>query len=307
MCVPSQKTSDNAKKDHMSEFTLESYDRLSDAEIEKLQLKLARLIVVFFELLHLLITRNRQRLLNVMNDRKTPDAPAMPSAINMKSQTRSTSASAMEVPTKSRKRQARSPGPRSTGSHDISTAHSYNPHHHSRKSTTDARSTISLTARTTVPEETRSDDGFGRTRGRRMSEDQQSVQSLHTNNPGNEKRTGSAIAVQGELQRAFINMAKALYPKVQGIMGSDTPRWFKQCAQESYFSLGTYKQTKVPIAEEIGFNPESMIPRVASAELLGQQGNLYERGLESPRGSIGGSSHHSVVSRGSQQYGYGQF
>ena len=65
-----QKLSDKNEKNSMSEFSLESYDRLSDNEIEKLQLKLARLVVVFFELLHLLITRNRQRLLDVMQERK---------------------------------------------------------------------------------------------------------------------------------------------------------------------------------------------------------------------------------------------
>lgn len=301
-----QTQSDNIKKDQMSEFTLENYDRLSDGEIEKLQLKLARLIVVFFELLHLLITRNRQRLLDVMNDRKKSDSPAMPSAISMKSQIRSTSASVMEGQSKSRSRQARSPGPRSTGSHDISGANSYQQQQQpgSRRGTHDGRSTISLTTR--PADEIRSDDGYRRgSRSCAMSEEH-SVHSLNTTNPSNEKRTGSAIAVQGELQRAFINMAKALYPKVQGIMHSDTPRWFKQCAQESYFSLGTYKQTKVPISEELGFNPEGMVPPSASPDLLGHQNNLYSSGLESPRGSIGGSS-HSVVSRGSQQYGYGQF
>ena len=181
---------------------------------------------------------------------------------------------------------------------------------HSRMGTHDGRSVISLPRPATL-DDNRSDDGYrrqsGYSRAYSMGDDAQSVMSFNTTNPSNEKRTGSAIAVQGELQRAFINMAKALYPKVQGIMQSDTPRWFKQCAQDSYFSLGTYKQTKVPISEEIGFSPESMVPPSHSADILN---NGYDRGLESPKGSAGGSvggSAHSVVSKGSDRYGYGQF
>lgn len=300
------------EKHSMSDFSLDSYDRLSDGEIDKLQLKLARLIVVFFELLHLLITRNRQRLLDVMQERKKAE-PAMPNAISLKSQSRTKSAGASAAGVSdlsyTRPKQARTPGPRSTGSNDMSAAYSVQAQTsvagHHRKNTLDAKSTISLPRAPMVVDEIRSDDGHRRTPGftRHYSDDHQSVHSLNTLNPSNEKRTGSAIAVQGELQRAFISMAKALYPKVQGIMGSDTPRWFKQCAQDSYFSLGTYKQTKVPIAEEIGFTPESMVPQSHSNDLLGPSGSLYP---ESPRGSTGGSS-HSAVSRGSERYGLGQF
>ena len=296
----------------MADFSLESYDRLSDGEIDKLQLKLARLIVVFFELLHLLITRNRQMLLDVMQERKKAE-PSMPTAISMKNQTRtrSSGASAVADLAYARPKQSRAPGPRSTGSNDMSAAHSVQPHHgqgghHSRKSTADARSTISL-PRPSIADDVRSEDGHRRGGFiRHTSDDQQSINSYSTSNPSSEKRTGSAIAVQGELQRAFISMAKALYPKVHGIMQSDTPRWFKQCAQDSYFSLGTYKQTKVPISEEIGFTPDSVVPTPHSADFGGQGGNLYDRGLDSPRGSVAGSS-HSVVSRGSERYGFGQF
>ena len=307
----------------MSDFAPDNYDRLSASEIDKLQLKLARLIVVFFELLHLLITRNRQRLLDVMQERKKAD-PAMPAAISVKGQVRSRSGGAMSAMggdvSFTRQKQARTPGPRSIGSNDMSAAAfsvqgqtSVGGGQHSRKGTQDAKSIVSL-PRMPLHEDARSEDGGYRRSSQtattsRQIPDDHTVMSLNTLNPSNEKRTGSAIAVQGELQRAFISMAKALHPKVQGIMGSDTPRWFKQCAQDSYFSLGTYKQTKVPIAEEIGFTPESMVPPSHSNDLLGPSGggSLYDRGLESsPRGSIGGSS-HSAVSRGSERYGLGQF
>ena len=291
---------------------------LSDGEVEKLQLKLARLIVVFFELLHLLITRNRQRLLDVMQERKKAEPPNMPSGVSTKTQLRSKSG---EVPNM---RPKKTSGPRSAGSFDASASHSLQGASHSlqgqfsqqggshgRRGTNDGKSVISLPRPSTgTLDETRSDDGYRRhgfIRTHSVGEEAQSVMSFNTSNPSNEKRTGSAIAVQGELQRAFINMAKALYPKVQGIMQNDTPRWFKQCAQDSYFSLGTYKQTKVPISEEIGFTPESMVPPNHSTDILG---NGYDRGLESPRGSTGGSvagSSHSVVSKGSDRYGYGQF
>lgn len=298
----------------MSEFSLDNYDRLSDGEVEKLQLKLARLIVVFFELLHLLITRNRQILLDVMQERKKTDH-------NMLANTSNKNKSKTKASDSPHTRGKRATGARSTGSFDLSAGGSLQAHHSlggyfGRKGPTDARSTISA-SRLSAMDEVRSDDGMKQSlhshshHSRHLSaghDDQQSVQSLTANNPSNERRTGSAIAVQGELQRGFILMAKALYPKVYGIMQSDTPRWFKQCAQDSYFSMGTYKQTKVPIAEEIGFTPESTVPSAHSNnEILSQGGNLYDRGLDSPRGSVAGSSHHSVVSRGSERYGFGAF
>jgi hypothetical protein len=279
----------------MSEFSLESYDRLSDPEIEKLQMKLARLVVVFFELLHLLITRNRQRLLDVMQERKKADP--IPTSTSMKNQSRATSVGPGTAG--ENHSHLRNQSNRSTGSNEVSIEFSQSQH--GRRTTTqpDTRS---------LYDEVRSDGGHHRTRSQARSDpEDQTVQSMGTHaNIGSEKRTGSAIAVQGELQRAFINMAKALYPKIQTVMRNDMPKWFKQCASDSYFSLGTYKQTKIPIAEELGFTPESMIPHSNSTGLLGQAGNHYDRGLDSPRGSAGGSS-HSVVSRGSERFGYAQF
>ena len=183
-----QKLSDDVDKDNMSDFSLESYDRLSDGEIAKLQLKLARLIVVFFELLHLLITRNRQILLDVMQERKKTD-PAMPSAISMKSQARSKSGEFSHA----RSRQSRAPGPRSVGSNDMSAAYALQAHHSqagpSRKHNHETRSTISL-PRPSVGDEVRSDESYRRMNRYGGVDDQQSVTSFNTSNPGNDKRTG---------------------------------------------------------------------------------------------------------------------
>ena len=49
---------------------LEECDRLTDEECAKLQVKLARCIVVYLELLHLLIARNKDLLLNLIQERK---------------------------------------------------------------------------------------------------------------------------------------------------------------------------------------------------------------------------------------------
>ena len=120
-----QKVSGEDEKNPMSDFALDSYDRLSDGEIGKLQLKLARLIVVFFELLHLLITRNRQRLLDVMQERKKTET-AMPTAISLKSHVRLKSgvSSAMGDVSSTRPKHSRTPGPRSIGSNDMSATYS---------------------------------------------------------------------------------------------------------------------------------------------------------------------------------------
>merc|ERR1712150_287525 len=96
------------------------------------------------------------------------------------------------------------------------------------------------------------------------------------------------------------------YPKIQGILQSDTPRWLKQCAQDTYFSLGTYKQTEIPIAEELCYTAEALNPAGASGFTQSQRTSSFDKGpllgsaLTSPKGSINGSN-NSGVSRGSDQ------
>jgi len=53
---------------------LADFDRLTELEVTKLQIKLARAIVVFMEILHLLIARNRDLLLTAMRQRKRGEA-----------------------------------------------------------------------------------------------------------------------------------------------------------------------------------------------------------------------------------------
>ena len=53
---------------------LHSYDRLGEDEVAKLQLKLSRSLIIFMELLHLLIARNQDLLLNVIQERKKGDS-----------------------------------------------------------------------------------------------------------------------------------------------------------------------------------------------------------------------------------------
>ena len=59
------------------------------------------------------------------------------------------------------------------------------------------------------------------------------------------QRTDSAIGIQSELQRAFISLSKDLHPMILGITGNDTPRWLKQCCYDNYFSAYTYRSTKI--------------------------------------------------------------
>jgi len=188
---------------------LQSYDRLAEDEVKKLQLRLSRSLVVFMELLHLIIARNREILLEVIQERKRGETSSRHSA--------------------------------SLSRGDISLS--------------DGRSNRSVVTRhssmngndSTSELKTRGDD---------------SVQSHHKRKgsyplgPGNvanddysvaseKARTDSAIGIQSELQRAFISLAKELHPKILGIMGSDTPRWLKQCTQDSYFSAYAYRHVKI--------------------------------------------------------------
>jgi hypothetical protein len=272
----------------LGDFTTMDSGRLSENEVAKLQLKLARLVVAFIELLHLLIGRNRDMLLEVIQDRKKSDAagPIHGGGSMSRGFTRQVSAGQRDVI-----RKTGSLGPYTTLDQTVQ----QHPIHH-RRNFTD----ISV----------KSEDARGRSLHHVPvgSDDNQSYQSMMTSTG---VRTESAIAVQSELQRAFISLTKALYKNVQGILQDETPRWFKQIGQDNYFSLGTYLQTKIPIAEELCFmgfdvpqsdvgshHPFTYVPSFHS-----------EQGYDSPRGgSVAGASQSgSVVSQRSERYGFGQF
>ena len=272
-------------------LSLESYDRLSEFECHKLQVKLARLIIVFVELLHLLIARNRQLLLDFMQERKRNETNTQNAGLRVPNLPKSGSSIHDQGSRRSRR------GGSSQGSQDTPSASAV---------TANNAATRSIPV-PPVPdrnvhrrEASLSDYMSSRqrfTHRRSSSEaDQQSIGSTHASGGKGE----SAIAVQGELQRAFINMAKSLYPKIQAILQGDTPRWLKQCAQDTYFSMGTYKQTTLPIDEELCYTAESLNPPTSAFNEA--QPAPYDRVLgstnTSPRNSVGGSI-HSGMSRGS--------
>lgn len=296
------------------DLVLDSYDRLSDDEVKKFQLKLARLIVVFIELLHLLIARNRQMLLDVIQERKKNDQGSVGSSRGV-GRAASVGPASSTLPESVERRSRDRSDPRamtqvqrsnSIGSNADLSAPVTRDQPHGRTVQIEIQG-LRSDHRRHHTFGGRSDDGRIHKNNppnfhRAQSEvDQQSYHS--TASTGGGVRAESAIAVQSELQRAFINMVKTLYPKIQGVMQADTPRWLKQCATDSYFSLGTYKQTKVPIADELCFTSEFL---TENAGILGHQSDQFDRGLDT--GSVGGGSNHSVVSRGSERYGnYGHF
>ena len=288
-----RKTSESREGDTTNDLSLESYDRLSDEEIRKLQMKLARLIIVFIELLHLLIARNRQMLLDYMQERKRHETTAVSSINGSRSPGRAPSVSTTE-------QRSRGQRPGSSGSQDFPapTAITAREHRGGQVVNPDPRN---FHKREGSLSEYMNNRRYNHQRS--QSEDQHLVSS---NNVGSIGRGESAIAVQSELQRALINMVKTLYPKLQGMLQGDTPRWLKLCAQDTYFSLGTYKQTQIPIEEELCYTADSLAPAGSG---FGEPLPNYDRGtgssVPSPRGSTNGGSNHSVVSRGSERLGYG--
>lgn len=196
---------------------LQSYDRLAEDEVKKLQLRLARSLVVFVELLHLIIARNRELLLEVIQERKRGDSGSR----------HGHSASL------------------SRGDLSLSDARS-NRSVATRQSSQNANDSLS-------DFKPRGDES-NRSYHRRKGSSSQGPGSLPNNNDdysvgsifASEKaRTDSAIGIQSELQRAFISLSKELHPKILGITGAETPRWLKQCTQDNYFSAYTYRNVKI--------------------------------------------------------------
>jgi hypothetical protein len=195
----------NVAEEDMSSDIFQHAERLTDDEVKKHQSKLARTIIVFLELLQLLIARNRDLLLNLIQERRKE--PSMP------------------TPTSGLVRATTGPpgypsNPRTLmhlGSHDGS-----EPKMGAGNSSVAAVEAMRDDTRSTIE-----DQSYGSLAG-----------------GAGIARSDAAIAVQSELQRSYISLVKALYPGISGIMQSDTPRWLKQCCQENYFSLGTYKHTR---------------------------------------------------------------
>lgn len=194
--------------------TLQSYDRLAEDEVKKLQLRLARSLVVFMELLHLMIARNRELLLEVIQERKRGDAGS-----------RHSHSASM-----------------SRGDVSLSDGRS-NRSNATRHSSLNANDGASDFNKTRGDESNRS---FHRRKGSQghlsLANDDYSVASVFVSEKA---RTDSAIGIQSELQRAFISLCKDLHPKILGIMGGASPRWLKQCTQDNYFSTYSYRHVKI--------------------------------------------------------------
>ena len=207
----------------------QSSDRLAEDEVKKFQNKLARSIIVFLELLHLLIARNRDLLLSVIQEKKKENPTGVPPP----------------------------PSGMSRAQSAMTAINGYSPHsnNHNRPALSRLGSHESVEPKTT--------GGLIRS----VSEDPTRVRSHMDHRPTHSQAddnsyagtTGSlsavagnvrndsaiAVAVQSELQRSFITLTKTLYPGISGIMQTETPRWIKQCCQDNYFSLGTYRQTRL--------------------------------------------------------------
>lgn len=172
------KGNDNSSsKDDVLHSARSQDERLSAEEIETNQKKLARAIVMLMELLHVLVSRNRDLLLTALDIRKRRDMSVAESFSERGN---------MTIP----------PSP---GSSDL----------HGRGF----------------------DDGsmgFGGASASSMLD-----------------RTDKAMAIQRELQKAFIAMIKVLQPILVSTIHSECPRWMRLCCHDSYFSSGSYRQAKI--------------------------------------------------------------
>jgi len=274
---------------------LQSYERLSEDGVKWFQLKLARSVVVFIELLHLLIARNRDMLLDIIQARKKSDGSSSSKKVLKRSASRPEGAGG-------------GGGGSSAGARGTDSI--------SRGFRVRARSFGTVEMAQLQHDAKMPDDGTSQSTGHGIGVDDNQSNAGSTST--DKDRTDAAIALQSELQRSFISLCKGLYPMILGIMGpSDTPRWLKQCTLDNYFSSYNYLQTRLPIAEELCFFPGEDMP-MASIGDRGSQPSLPtlrsqesgdgihtpaltarsmdSRAPDSPGGSLGSGS---AVSRGS--------
>jgi hypothetical protein len=178
------------------------YARLPDAEVIKLQLKLARVILVFMEILHLLISRNRDLLLEVMEARRRGEQLSM-SGLH---------------------RHHHSIGP--STSDNLSRQRG-----HARRPSNGSGVTGHISSAETDFSHRRGDDG--------------SAAASQFNSAYANEQTDKAIAVQSELQRSFIKLARDLSGTLTLVLEDETPRWLKEVVRENYFTAATYKHAKI--------------------------------------------------------------
>lgn len=250
---------------------LASYDRLTEAEVIKLQLKLARAIVVFMEILHLLIARNRDLLLEVMEARKRGEVISTTASVGYQNRgAASVARSRSGTPESMSRQRGHSRGLSNTSG--ISTGYISNGETEASRRHTDDASASNFS-------------------------------SLMAND-----KTDKNIAVQSELQRTFIGMAKTLYNPLTAILGDDTPRWLKEICKDNYFSSSIYKRTEseIRMAEEIYFfTPNNLISGAPDQvenyappfQVMSIDSGAHSLGYDSTNGSMGGRSRGSTPRR----------
>lgn len=274
--------------------------RIAEEEVRRLQIKLARCLVVFIELLHLLISRNRDLLLAVVEARKAANNIGTTSSSRPGSSTRDNSVGSPVGLRKPRYSSMPSTAHSRTASNPT---HIRNPSSASYMS--NSNNSMEPPKRVYHSRETsRSIETPGRARPSGGA-------SVGTASASNDK-TDSAIAVQSELQRAFISMSKALYPNIFRILESETPRWLKQCSQDNYFSSYTYRQTSIPMADEVCFfsgqdfvsvsdNETTESFQMTSSFVSSAHPGLSGLMQNTDSFSVGSITESSIVSRGSLQ------
>lgn len=199
--------------------TYSPYETLDEEEIERVKAKLARIIVTFLELLHLLIARNRDVLLTVVQarkQRKGGDASSVASGSVHGGYAVSSRASNTFSPMK-----------RPNSERSTIDRQGYSMY--------DRSSNSEIVGRSIVAEN----------------------HASHAHSSNVSDRTDSAIGVQSELQRGLIGLVKNLSPNLLDTLNNEVPRWMRSCRQENYFSSGLYRQADIPIGDELYFNVDT--------------------------------------------------
>jgi len=240
------------ESDHYGTMMLD-YSKLSEDEVNRLQIKLARGIIVFIEILHLLIARNRNLLLTVVEARKQGENTSVGASRNP-----SRDYGGVGSPHGERRGQVRSPAWSSIPSHkrEISGLSTFSGV---------SSNVRSVSASGPMGTDTQFSPQYDLSRHNVPYSQSSTIGSVND-------RTDSAIAVQSELQRGFISMAKVLHPLISAILQHETPKFLKLCTQDTYFSSNSYRQSKMPMADELCF--------IAAEDLYSQQGS--ENGSSAP-------------------------
>jgi hypothetical protein len=210
------------KDDGMSGMATSRHGKLSEEKVMKYQATLARSIVIFMELLHLLIALNRHILLAVVLEHKRRSRYSQNSNNMMNKM--SSNASYFSNPA--------SPdnGPRT------SRATSWSARPGSSSSIVGQSIGIMSDAFSTVEQQ---DAGGG------VGDAGSVVSAMGSVSKAVWGKTDAAIAIQRELQRAFISLAKLMQRLIYSAIYSETPKWLKHCTQYQYFYSGAYLTTKL--------------------------------------------------------------